>query len=400
LNLHEREVENQQYLLDCTNRYGPVFKAWQDDSIVICVTGLQRIKRLMSEKEEVLRPISVPVAAPFPKGLMRVMEGTDHARYRGQLNTVLQAADQALTPTSTDTTIIREFERLVSARQEGPSTSTQLTGALNRVSCGVLLQMYFGLQAGSKPYEDMMQMYTALGPEGYVMQTGPAQQRAFERIRLFLSDELKLPPRERAIGMDSILGGMINTEGFDDVSLGNLIYMVEIGRYDMTGLFRWMLNYAAQHPKILDQLSSAGAVEQQTLALAFVNETLRLNQIERLLRSVREPFVFNDFYFPRHAIVRLCLWESHKAPDRFAEPFRFDPQRFTTTSNRTETLPFGVGLHRCPMASYNLQIATLFIRALATSYRVTPITAEAPFRSRYHWEPARNFNVRICRRTP
>lgn len=61
---------------------------------------------------------------------------------------------------------------------------------------------------------------------------------------------------------------------------------------------------------------------------AFVLETLRTNQSELLMRRAQRDFVFDGFLIPKHATVRVCLWESHKSPDAFASPLEFQPDRF------------------------------------------------------------------------
>ena len=398
--LHKREFTNQKFLLDCMTRYGPVFKSWQDNSIVVCVVGLDRIRRLMSEREDLLRPVSVPVAAPFPKGLMRVMEGLDHKKYRSQLNAALKVDQSEAKPGFVDATVVAEVDAVLATIQDAPPTHIQLDALLTRISTGVLLQMFFGLKLGTRPYEDLMRMYSELGPDGYVMQVGASQRSAFERIQQFLVADLGRLMSDRVIGRNSVLGNMSGAGDLDDVALGNLIYMVEIGRYDLTGLFRWMLSYASRHPDLQRQLALAEPSQQQSLALAYVYETLRLSQIERLLRSVREPFVFDGFYFPRHALVRVCLWESHKLPELFDEPFDFCPQRFATSDSLNDILPFGVGKHRCPMASNNLHIGARFICALVGSYQIAETVEENPYRGRHHWEPAKEFNVGIGKRVP
>jgi cytochrome P450 len=179
--------------------------------------------------------------------------------------------------------------------------------------------------------------------------------------------------------------------------IGNLIYMIEMGRHDLAGYLRWIAWFAARNPVIADAVAAAPGDDR--LAAAFVQETLRLEQSERLVRTVKSDFTFERLLFPKGAMVRVCVWESHKDAAIFADPFTFDPQRFLD-STPERYAPFGLDRHQCPFASYSLRTGAAFLRALAGRYRLTAGDAGPAVRGQYHWEPAERFAPRLEPRQP
>ena len=245
--------------------------------------------------------------------------------------------------------------------------------------------------------------YQKLGPNEFEWWIGRKQQQPFAEIRDFLLQQLVQPDPAAGPGSkDCILGRMSRDGLLDATSLGHLIYMVEMGRYDLHSLFRWLSKYAAEQPMLLAEIAAeaAGAApKQMPLAEAFVLETLRLNQSERLMRVVNRDLVFDGYLIPRHASVRLCMWESHKSSEAFSDPFAFNPGRFRSGSvTRDQYSPFGLDQHNCPLADMSIRLSALFVRTLAAHFALEAVGNGPAGRGRYHWQPAKEFTVRLSPR--
>ena len=96
----------------------------------------------------------------------------------------------------------------------------------------------------------------------------------------------------------SIIGRMHNNGALDETSLGNLIYMVELGRYDIHCLLRWLSKYGGENPGVLELIRAepnGKSHGKMLLSEACVLETLRLNQSERLMRVVNRDIVFDGY---------------------------------------------------------------------------------------------------------
>jgi cytochrome P450 len=90
------------------------------------------------------------------------------------------------------------------------------------------------------------------------------------------------------------------------------------------------------------------------------------------------------------------LWESHKLPESFDEPFSFKPERFVESPfGKDQFSPFGMHQHRCPFSDITTGLGSIFIRVLATNYKVASIADGPSVRGQYHWQPADLFSVRL-----
>jgi cytochrome P450 len=388
------EKADRRYLIQLAERHGPIFKATAWDDFWVCMLGLPLCTRFLQEHKDALLPLTLDLAHLFPHGFMRQMQGETHKTYRTALNKAL-LEDSPLR-------YAEEFEVLVveglaaylqDQHHETGCTPEAYTSALDKISTGLLLQVFFGAALNTDYYAELMAGYKKLGPHGLVWNPGPRQEAAFkelcENIRRRLA---KYPDR-----LDGV-AARVNTQGLlDETMLGNLIYMVEMGRYDTHGLFRWLTKYAAEHPAYLQRIANVETVaEEKSLTRAFVLETLRMDQSERLVRRVQRDIVFDNFLIPKYSMVRLCLWESHKSEQAFPDPFVFDPERFLSgDQSKDEFSPFGLDHHHCPMSGLAIAMSEIFVRVLARQYTIDTVGDGAAVRGAYHWEPAATFGVRL-----
>jgi cytochrome P450 len=206
-----------------------------------------------------------------------------------------------------------------------------------------------------------------MAPKGFAWKVGPQQKAAFEKIRARLAALASGPIEGDKLVPDSVLFHLAKDGATDLTAIGNLIYMIEMGRYDIsTFLFRiagFLGDDLAIFRRIVSgETSGLGVSVAQAVAL----EALRMEQSERLMRSAKRDFVFDGFLFPRGAVVRICLWEAHKDAGSFEEPYRFHADRYLTTSfDGDQFCPFGIGHHQCPAADTTIQLASLFVETYA-----------------------------------
>lgn len=144
-----------------------------------------------------------------------------------------------------------------------------------------------------------------------------------------------------------VVSGYISVRAAQDKTvLGNLIYMVKLGGLnDAPNLIRWILKMLMEHPTWLGQLrqsaTSAPDLEGEQAADRIVKETLRLQQIEFLLRKSTRDIVFEGFLIPKNWSIRICIREGNRDTDVFAQPETFDPSRFKDRNySNTEYSPF------------------------------------------------------------
>jgi cytochrome P450 len=130
-----------------------------------------------------------------------------------------------------------------------------------------------------------------------------------------------------------------------------------------------------------------------------VRETLRLDQSEFLLRRVKRPIRWGEFDIPAGWFVRVCVQESHRSPEAFDDPERFDPDRFLDPPDRARYSPFGVYRRLCPGEHLARAIGMHLVIELASRYDLQVVGDGPPEFSGFHWRPNPRFRVRLVARS-
>jgi len=392
------ERANRTLLIERAIRFGPIFKGLMEDSLAICVVGHGLGRRLLKEHAACLRPVSIQIGSLVPNGFMRQMDGECHRHYRRALVQGINAVDfSAMAP---------GLSSIISAglsayANDGSRHAAQgaWSNTLSSIASDMLIHTVFGLQPETATFNELKAGYVRLGPRGVAWTITERQVTAYGDLYGQLT---RLLSGDRTVHPSSLLAGVANSGPIDETLLGNLIYMVELGRYDLRGLLRWVSKYAAAHETWVDRIANERVTLDQctrSLADAFVLETLRMDQSERLMRNVQKDFVFEGYLIPRGALLRVCMWEAHKDPDLFPHPFEFDPDRHLGEAAPGERFsPFGLDHHLCPFAGLSVQLAAAFLRVLAVAYQVAARGGDPAVRGPYHWEPALDFTVQLTPR--
>jgi cytochrome P450 len=188
----------------------------------------------------------------------------------------------------------------------------------------------------------------------------------------------------------------------DPTLIGNLVYLAETGGRDIADLLCWALKMLGDHPEWAARLAVAarsGEAPGDGLAARVVAETLRLEQSEYIVRTARRPVRIEDFSIPTGWLVRLCVRESHRDPQAFPDPDRFDPDRFLHARHDARTYaPLGLGRHACLGRTLVEVTGATSLAALARGYDWR-VTADGPREfGTFHWMPSRRFRVAAAAR--
>jgi sterol 14-demethylase len=197
------------------------------------------------------------------------------------------------------------------------------------------------------------------------------RDRARERLTELVSDVIRErralpdPPRDM-LGVLLTLKDGERPRYTPSVITGILISTMFAGHHTSAGTAAWLLVELLRQPPLLarvvaelDALYADGrAVSYQALREIpqlehAVKETLRLHPpLIWLPRTALVDFAYGDWVVPKGTIVAMSTALSHEDPDCFAEPRRFDPDRFAPPRDEEARhpwayLPFGGGRHRC-----------------------------------------------------
>jgi len=380
-------------------RYGPIFKVLWNQNVTICIVGFERARRLLAAHGRALLPLTIEIESFVPFGFMRRMDPEPHARYRG-LFVVALRVNPAITWEDDLRALIREeLARLASALPSAGQPS--LTVALDRVATSALLIMFFGVRPAQPQFRALEGAFRRMGPHEFEYPLGAEQHAGFATIRTLVRQAVTDAKSGMSwVSADGVLGRLIAGDGLsvDETVIGNLIYMVEMGRYDVRSLMRWVLKYLSDAPGVINDLRRALRERPVggdcAFAESIVLETLRLDQAEALNRTVLADFDFEGYRIPKDSALRILIRESHQDAQVFNEPEQFKPCRFAgRTYPGHAYAPFGVGEHRCIAAALVVRLSQLLVEELASAYDWSIGGDGSRFRGRYHWEPAPGFDL-------
>src|SRR5581483_8152194 len=156
----------------------------------------------------------------------------------------------------------------------------------------------------------------------------------------------------------------------------------------------WIVSRLLNHPEVLDRLRAELADAARGGALtpervrelpyldAAIKETLRLDPVFAVVgRRLTRPTRIGGHALPAGVIVTPCIYLTHRRPDVWPDPERFDPSRFLgVRPSPYEFLPFGGGMRRClgmAFAVYEMQLVV----ARLVSRTVLRLAVDAPART-------------------
>lgn len=394
------EKSDRSALLKRAARLGPIFKGTDYDELCVCIVGLARCRRFLAAHVTDLRVSTIEVDRMIPKGFLCQMEGADHLHYRRATARAVHGADVVSNQLALERIATEGLATYAATAAEHRNEPEAFTASVSAIATGMLTRLFLGAEIGSDAYDRFNAHFRELGPYGLVWNPQKRQEVAYQAFRDDVAAEVELlRSGQSGLAESSLLAGTLAGGTLDETALGNLIYRAEMGRSDIKNLFRWLTRHVTDDPSVLDRVADeqlGGVKGPRSVAEAFVLETLRTDQSERLMRRATNDIVFEGFLIPRNAMVRLCMWESHHDVNAFDDPHRFDPQRFLSDMPSNDRFaPFGVDHHQCPMGGISIQIGTIFLNALARHYSVKRLAEGPPVRGAYHWEPSRRFTVEL-----
>jgi len=197
----------------------------------------------------------------------------------------------------------------------------------------------------------------------------PGYQRALEDMDAYLYRIIK-HRRQDVDQKDDLLSSMIERTGMNDSLIRDQLLTLLIAGHDTsTALLSWSLYLLGIHPMIMEQVRSeidnelAGElpnpenIAQLTYLNQVIKETLRLYPpIHAGNRIAATDLEFNNYHIPAGSRILYSIYLTHRHPQHWPDPHRFDPQRFAPDSSTSPTpyayLPFGGGPRNCIGGSF------------------------------------------------
>jgi len=392
------------FLFRQSQRFGPVFKTNISGQFVACVVDHQRSRAILNENVQRLEAPNAPYSALVSGGFLRCQTGEMHRTTRRIFTRALHQDLVGNNAIALRQIVHRELSGFASACETRLPNDDEFLRTLDRIATATLLLLFFGVRFGEPEFATLVGCYARFGPREFVWDVGPAQEKAFADLtetthRLISEMQLSAVGRAPSVLLELVTGKV--GASIEETIVGNLIYMVEMGRYDLYSLFHWITKYLSDNPAIIAEISTEECAAPGTvnLATATVLETLRVSQAEAVVRRVVENITFEGWGIPKGGFLRACIREGHRNPAVFPDPERFDPKRFIRRKyGPNEYSPFGFDHHQCIAGDLVIRLSSIFVEELVHSF-YWQVLADGPRqRGTYTWAPSAAFAIRLMPR--
>ncbi|MFK0046530.1 cytochrome P450 [Streptomyces sp. NPDC090741] len=168
-----------------------------------------------------------------------------------------------------------------------------------------------------------------------------------------------------------------------------LVTLLVAGHETTATTLTWLYLLLDRHPAAREEALAAGApgsAERHRAVQALVHETLRLYPSAWILpRYAAEADVLTGYAVEAGSDVVVCPYLTHRDPELWPDPERFDPRRFTAPDGRPTHpgayLPFGIGPRACLGLRFALRESTVLLEHLLPAH--VPVFHSVPTKAAY-----------------
>jgi cytochrome P450 len=202
--------------------------------------------------------------------------------------------------------------------------------------------------------------------------------------------------RAQAGGGDDLLSMLLEARdeegGMSDRQLGDEVMTMLLAGHETTAnALAWTFHLLSRHPSAAERLRAeleevlggraptVADLSRLTYCRMVIEESMRLYPpVWTFSRTPREPDTIQGYDVPAGAVVILSPWITHRHPDVWEDPERFDPERFTpdrvARRPRFAYIPFAAGPRQCIGSGFAMNEAQLVLATLAQRFRVEPLS--------------------------
>jgi cytochrome P450 len=334
--------------------FNPLFLVGPEANHFVAVSG----------RDDLLwRPEGDPVARLLRDGLL-VTDGNFHDNLR-------QSLAPALHKQMLSEYIASMWRRTdqVSEGWDGRKAIDMLV-AMRQAALLILMDSLFAVDFSPKMQElwpSILKTLQYISPGLWVLWPGlprPGYRGALKKMDEYLFRIIR-ERREQMKGGNDLLSQLVQTPWMsDDLIRDQLLTMLIAGHDTSTALLAWSLYLLGRNPEVLqrvqDEVDSVlgqkspelDSVNQLDYLDSVIKEVLRLYPPIHIgnRRAARE-IEFHGYRIPAGQRVVYSIYLTHRMPEYWRDPQRFDPQRFTPEQSRLRPhyayLPFGGGRRNC-----------------------------------------------------
>lgn len=389
-----------------TERYGPVHRFFASGSWNVQLIGPEANELVLFDQARIFSAEHGwgPVLKQFFPGALLVRDGDDHRIHRRLIGGAFKPQQLRGYLDIFGRDVERSVEAWSGRRIEGYAAVKQLM--LDSAATS-----FFGVPLGpeadevNRAFTGLMGSTIAVVPPAVPRSAAAKGLAGQAHMTRFI--EREIPNRRANPGRDlfSQLCTLVDDDGrpLPDKDVVELMIFVLAAAHDtITSSNTSMLYYLATNPEWQDRLRAEllsvaapgepipiEAFSKLEATERFIKEVLRLNPPAPIVwRRATQPYSIGGYDLPAGTITGVNPLLSHRLPEHWPDPERFDPDRFlpeaVAARHRFAYVPFGGGIHMCLGLHYSMMQTKLVLHRLLAEHRV-----ELPdgYRPRWYWWP-------------
>ena len=408
-------------------RYGPVFTMQQPDGPLVIVSGAAATETLFTDRRFAL-PGEHELRLLLGERAVLLLTGREHKERRRILMPPFASGALHAWARAIQTMTVQCMAE--AAHASGPINVRDL---MQEITLNVMLQIVFGTHEGERRQKlrrdvsDRMLLSArpgavlALWATGLQTRKWPAWRRTLDSQAacdeaFFAEIAAARAAPDDAPTIMRILLDATDEDGqpLPDIDIRDeLMTMMVAGHENTATALCWALYWVHRHPEIAarirDEIATLGPnpdpleIARLPYLEAVCNETLRIYPpvMMTLCRVPEEPIEIGGHIIPAGVTVRSSIYLTHRDPEYFPDPARFDPDRFLTgTRPKFAFEPFGGGGRKCVGAGFALFEMKIILAELVRGWDVTlPAKPLRAVRRTGLLAPDIGFAVRVSPRT-
>ena len=185
--------------------------------------------------------------------------------------------------------------------------------------------------------------------------------------------------------LDAMIAAAGDRRGrLDDAWLRDEVATLLLAGHETTAnALTWTWHLLSQHPDVQQRACRSGAFRRgsggvRLPAPGAAREHAPLSaDLADGAPGARDADVIDGHPIPAGANVALAIWLLHRHPDHWADPERFDPERFRDSQHHGRPgdhyLPFGLGPRTCLGLAFAMHEALIVLAGCLAQLRVQPV---------------------------
>ncbi|BBX75436.1 cytochrome P450 [Mycobacterium shinjukuense] len=374
-----------------TRRYGKVFML--DIPIygrIVAVCDTQLAKQVFTTGPEVLGNIQPNLSRLFGSGSVFALDGDDHRRRRRLLAPPFHGKSMK----NYEAIIEEETLRETATWPDGTPFAT--LPSMMHITLNAILRAVFG--AGGAELDELRRLIPPWVTLGSRMAALPQPTRNYGRFSpwgrlaewrrqydLVIDRLIEIERHDPNFADRTDVLALLLRSTYEDGSAmsrkdvgDELLTLLAAGHETTAATLGWAFERLSRHPQVLAALAEEADTGGGELRQATILEVQRARTVIDFAARHVNPAVYRlgEWVIPGGYSILVNIAQIHSDPDVFADPDRFDPQRFIGSKpSAFAWIPFGGGTRRCVGAAFANMEMDVVLRTVLRHFTIETTTA-------------------------